>query len=402
MTAAKELPNVTVPVTRRMESIDMVRGVMMLLMVIDHARDYFSRVSGFDPTDPSQSWPALFATRWVTHLCAPGFIALAGVSVYLQRVKGKSAGETSRLLATRGLWLCFLEMTVVSFGWSFSQGIILQVIWAIGVAMIFLATLLWLPPLAIGTIGGGIIALHNLLDPIHPDRFSTAGLVWTLLHQGKSPLFFHHQMIALGGYPIVPWLGVICLGYAFGPVLMMTPARRQRLAAWLGAGMLLIFTLLRLADAYGDHFRFQHLATAERTVMSFLDVEKYPPSLHYLLATLGVVVLLYALFDRAAEKDWQRRARGFVEIYGRVPLFFYVLHIYLLHGAALVWTAEQHQNWRFWLTPYAVFIRHLAGWGYSLPAVYLVSVCTILVLYLPCRWFSRYKAEHRAWWLSYL
>ena len=189
MTAAKELPNVTVPVTRRMESIDMVRGVMMLLMVIDHARDYFSRVSGFDPTDPSQSWPALFATRWVTHLCAPGFIALAGVSVYLQRVKGKSAGETSRLLATRGLWLCFLEMTVVSFGWSFSPGIILQVIWAIGVAMIFLATLLWLPPLAIGTIGGGIIALHNLLDPIHPDRFSTAGLVWTLLHQGKSPCF---------------------------------------------------------------------------------------------------------------------------------------------------------------------------------------------------------------------
>ena len=402
MSVAKELPLALVRTTRRMESIDMVRGVIMLLMVIDHARDYFSMASGYDPTDPNHSWPALFATRWITHLCAPGFIALAGVSVYLQRLRGKSAGEMARLLVTRGLWLCFLEVTVVGFGWFFAPGIVLQVIWAIGVAMMFLAALQWLPPLAIGTIGGLIVVLHNLLDPINPDRFSSVGLLWTLVHQGKGPLFFHHQMFGIAAYPIVPWLGVICLGYAFGPVLRMTPERRQRVAVLLGAGMLLVFTLLRLTHAYGDHFRFEHLATPERTVMSFLDVEKYPPSLHYLLATLGVVVLMYALFDRAVSKDWLSRARGFVEIYGRVPLFFYVLHIYLLHSVALVWTAEQHENWRFWLSPYAVFIRHLPGWGYSLPVVYLVWLCTILALYLPCRWFSRYKAEHRAWWLSYL
>ena len=380
----------------------MLRGLMMLLMVIDHARDYFSSVSGFDPTDPTQSWPALFATRWITHLCAPGFIALAGVSVYLQRLKGKTAAEMSRQLAIRGLWLIVLEITVVDFGWSFSPGIVLQVIWAIGVAMIFLAVLQWLPPLAIGTIGGAIVALHNLLDPISPARTSTAGLLWTLLHQGKGPLLFHHQMIGIAAYPMIPWLGVICLGYAFGPILTMEPARRQRLSALLGASMLLVFTLLRFTHAYGDHIRFQQLATPERTAMSFLEVEKYPPSLQYLLATLGVVTLLYALFDRAVTQNWLPRARGFVEIYGRVPLFFYILHIYLLHTAALLWAAEQHENWRFWLTPYAVFIRHLAGWGYSLPVVYLVWFCTIAILYLPCRWFSQYKADHRTWWLSYL
>ena len=402
MSVAKEQQAATGRVTRRMESIDMLRGVIMLLMVIDHARDYFSKVSGFDPTDPSYSWPALFVTRWITHLCAPGFIALAGVSVYLQRMRGKSAGEMARLLATRGLWLCFLEMTVVDFGWSFAPGIVLQVIWAIGIAMLFLAILQWLPPVAIGTIGGAIVVLHNLLDPISPDRFSGEGLMWTLVHQGKSPLFFHHKMIGIAAYPIVPWLGVICLGYAFGPVLTMTPARRQRVAALLGAAMLLVFTLLRLTHAYGDHFRFEHLATPARTAMSFFQLEKYPPSLHYLLATLGFVLLMYALFDRATSQNWLPGVRGFVEIYGRVPLFFYVLHIYLLHSAALLWTAEQHMNWRFWLIPGAVFIRHLPGWGYSLPLVYLVWLCTILVLYVPCRWFSRYKAEHRAWWLSYL
>ena len=389
------------PGRRRLESIDLLRGLLMLLMAIDHTRDYFTSVSGFDPTDPARSWPALFATRWVTHLCAPGFIAVAGTSVYLQRQRGKWPGAMTKLLVTRGLWLMFLEVTLISYGWSFSLAPGLQVIWAVGASMVFLGALQRLSVRAIGIVGTAIVLLHNLLDPIRSTQFGGGAILWTLLHE-QGPLLLHGRLIGFVMYPLVPWVGVICLGYAFGPVATLDAARRQRLAGLLGSSFLAAFVVLRLVHGYGDHDRFERLGSPVRSAMSFLKVEKYPPSLHYLLATLGVVLLLYAVFDVAVTRDWAPRLRTFVEVYGRVPFFYYVLHIYLIHGAALVLTAEQHRNWRFWLMPGAVFLRHLDGWGYSLSGVYLVWLLVMLALYLPCRWFGRVKARRRDWWLSYV
>ena len=389
------------PASRRLESIDLLRGLLMLLMAIDHTRDYFTSLTpAVDPTDPAHSWPALFATRWITHLCAPGFLALAGSSVYLQRQRGKGPGEMARLLATRGLWLIFLEVTVISFGWSFAFAPGLLVIWSIGVSMLFLSTLQWFSTRTVGLIGAAIILLHNLLDHVKPGP-GAATVLWTLLHQ-PGPIFANGHPVVMVLYAVVPWIGVIAVGYAFGAVALMRPERRQRFASALGAAFLVIFAALRLLHGYGDHHVFKGMGSASQTSMSFLQVEKYPPSLHYLLATFGVLLLLYALCDRAVSSNWLGRARSFVETYGRVPFFYYVLHIYALHLGALLLTAALGLNWRFWLQPAAVFADHLSGWGFGLPGVYLAWLLLVLALYLPCRWFAGVKTRRRDWWLSYL
>jgi len=385
----------------RVKSIDLLRGLLMLLMAIDHARDYFYGGPRIDPTDPAAASVALYFTRWITHLCAPGFVALVGTSVYLQLQRGKSRAAVTRQLAVRGLWLILLEVTIVDYVWSFCFSPALQVIWTIGVSMLFLAALLRLSTVAIGIIGAAIVALHNLLDPIQASSFGSASIVWKLLHQ-QAPILFHDQMIGFVLYPLVPWIGVICLGYAFGPVTALPPARRLRLAVALGAVFLGLLSVLRIFHLYGDRMPLQPYPTAVQTLMAFFRVSKYPPSLHYLLATLGFLLLLYALFDLAATRKWLSPVRRFIETYGRVPFFYYILHIYLLHGVALILTAARGLDWHFWLQPGAVFFDHLDGWGYSLPVVYLVCLVAILVLYLPCRWFSQVKARRRDWWLSYL
>ena len=390
------------PVSRRLEGVDLLRGLLMLLMAIDHTRDYFtSAPPSLDPTDPVHSWPALFATRWITHLCAPGFLALAGASVMLQRQRGKSVGQLRRLLLTRGLWLIFLELTVISFGWSFVIAPALLVIWSIGVSMLFLALLQGLSTRAIGLIGAAIIVLHNLLDPITVAPGSGWYVPWTLVHQ-PGVIFAGGHPVSAVRYAIVPWIGVIAVGYAFGAVVLMGAARRQRVSLALSAVLLCAFTMLRLLHGYGDTFVFHHEATPAGTAMSYFEVQKYPPSLQYLLATFGVLLLLYALLDNAAERDWLRPARGFVETFGRVPFFYYVLRIYALHTAALLLSAARGLNWHFWLQPGAVFLDHLSEWGYSLRGVYLAWLLLVLTLYLPCRWFAKVKATRRDWWLSYL
>ena len=400
-TSAEAFPVPINPASRRLESVDLLRGLLMLLMAIDHARDYFSSVAGINPTDPVHSWPALFATRWITHLCAPGFIALAGTSVYLQRQRGRSRAQMARLLYTRGIWLVFLEVTVISFAWSFAPAPALQVIWAVGVSMIFLGTLQRLPVAAIGAIGAAIVLLHNLLDPISAESLGREAALWNLVHE-SGPLMLHGQMAGFVLYPLIPWTGVICLGYAFGPVVLFDPVRRQRVSAVLGLCFVAVFTVLRVFHLYGDAEAFEHLQTPGQTLMSFLDVSKYPPSLHYLLATLGVLLLLYAAFDVAVTRNWAAWLRHFIETYGRVPFFYYVLHLYLLHGAALLLALAEHRDWRFWLIPGAVFFKHLSGWGFNLAGVYAIWAMAVLVLYLPCLWFSRVKARRRDWWLSYL
>jgi uncharacterized membrane protein len=385
----------------RVESIDVLRGLLMVLMALDHARDYFSSAA-IDPTDPIHSWPALFITRWVTHLCAPGFILLAGASVYLQRQR-KSAATLTRALILRGLWLIFLEVTVVSFGWSFGFGLpILQVIWVIGVCMITLAGLQWLPTPAVGLFGAIVIVGHNLLDPIHASALGGWSDAWYILHE-RGWLTFHAHHIALYGYPVIPWIGVMGLGYCFGAVIAQGPERRQRISALLGIASLGAFILLRLTHSYGDPGSgFEHLDTRAHTLMSIFAVQKYPPSLHYLLATLGIVLLLFSMFDRAVEHARAPQLRAFFDVYGRVPFFFYILHIFLIHALALIVAAATVPTWRFWITPDVVFTSHLAGWGYSLPIVYLVCISVVLVLYPACAWFSRLKDRRRDWWVAYL
>jgi uncharacterized membrane protein len=387
------------PASYRLESIDLLRGLLMLLMALDHTRDFFSVPTG-DPGDPLTSWPALFATRWITHLCAPGFIALAGISVYLQRRRGKSAEQMTRMLLTRGVWLILLEVTVVSFGWAFSPSTYLQVIWAIGVSMICLGLLQRFSLAVAAAVGISILLLHNLLDPIRAASFGRWALLWNMIHEPLL-LRYHRGAIFVIIYPVLPWIGVILVGYAVGPFFCMAPQVRQRMAGLVGGLFLFVFSLLRIWHGYGDHRQFQHLASPSRAVMSFLDVEKYPPSLHYILATFGVLLLIYALFDAIATRGWLPPLRGFLQVYGRVPFFYYVLHLYLLHSAALLLSFHEHLDWRYFIRPLTPF-TYMAGWGLSLPLVYCVWLGVILALYLPCRWFGQIKARRRDWWLGYL
>jgi uncharacterized membrane protein len=338
------------PKRNRLEAVDLLRGLLMILMALDHTRDYFSNVA-IDPTDPLHSWPALFVTRWVTHLCAPGFVALTGVSVYLQRQRGKSVNEVTQLLATRGLWFLLLDVTLISFAWSFSLKYpFMNIISTIGLCMVGLAALQRLSVRDVGFIGALIVLLHNLLDPIQASDLHRFGDLWILLHQRGFMTYGGHPF-ALVYFPVLAWFGIMCLGYAFGPVLSTPYPTRLRVVLTLSAAFLLLFAALRILHGYGDSYRFQHLANRTQTAMSFFELQKYPPSLQYTLATLGVLLSLYGLFEAAIEHGWGARLRSFVEIYGRVPFRFYVLHIFLIHTAALLTTYAVHGDWRFWVGP---------------------------------------------------
>ena len=404
------LPGVTTTATpsalverpaRRLESVDLLRGLLMILMALDHTRDFFSSAN-VDPTDPLTSWPALFFTRWITHLCAPGFIALAGTSVYLQRHRGKTRPQLMKFLITRGCWLLFLELTLVDFGWFFKWPIpFFQVIWAVGASMIVLAFLQWLPVAAVGAIGAAIVVCHNLLDPIQSSSLGRYANLWKLFHE-SGMLQYHGQTIGMAFYPVFAWIGVICLGYAFGPVVVAAPARRRRIAVGLAGLFLGVFSILRVMSGYGDRFHWHPLATPMQSAMFFFEVRKYPPSLDYVLVTFGFLLLLYTVFDKAVSENWLPRLRGFIETYGRVPFFYYVQHIYLIHGTALLLAIATHSDWRLFIGPQALMGDHPANWGFSLPGIYCLWIFFVLVLYPSCLWFSRLRARRRDWWLSYL
>jgi uncharacterized membrane protein len=393
----------TAPATRfrRIESVDLLRGLLMIIMALDHTRDFFSAYR-ITPTDPMRSWPALFLTRWVTHLCAPGFVALCGTSIYLQRHRGKSISQLSRLLVTRGLWLILVDITVVSFALNFAWAPIFEVVAAIGTSMVCLAALLRLPTAAIGSIGAVIILFHNLLDPISASRLGSFGNIWKVLHQ-PGFLMYHAHPFAMVAYPALPWFGIMCLGYAFGAVVTARPPLRTRVSLGLAASFAIAFVLLRLFHGYGDPFPFLYLATPARTAMSFFNLMKYPPSLQFTLATFSVLLLLFALLDTSSLRDWLPRIRNFVDTYGRVPFFYFVVHLYLIHTAVVLCTLATGGDWRFWLSDRFVwqggFPPH---WGFSLPVIYAIWLAVVLALYLPCAWFGNLKARRRDWWLSYL
>ena len=397
---AQDDPLTTVALNRagvpRLDMVDLLRGLVIALMVLDHTRDYF-HISAytFDPTDPARTHVLLYLTRWVTHLCAPTFVFLAGVSVFLQGANGKDKSQLTRFLLSRGAWLIVLELTIISFAFNFALPFLfLQVIWAIGVSMILLAGLIWLPRAAAAIVGVLIVAGHQLLAPINPADLGALAPLWTLAFKmGPPPI--GPGFIA---YPVIPWFGVMCLGYALGPVFVQEPVRRNRMLFQIAITALALFCMLRALNAYGDPAHWRTYPTAMATVMSFFNVSKYPPSLLYVLITLGVSLLCMLALQRL---------RGLLAqvllAYGRTPLFTYVLHIYVVHGASLVvamlagYPASSHAN--FLADPFRLY---QAGFGFNLLVVYVVWLAILVALYPASRWFAEVKRRRREWWLSYL
>lgn len=374
----------------RLASVDVLRGLIIVIMALDHVRDYFTDVR-FNPLDPAHTTAALYATRWITNFCAPVFVLLAGMSAYFVG-RRLTTHELSRFLFTRGLWLAILEVTVISSLWAFNfrfeHGLLMQVVWAIGISMIVLSGLVYLPLRVIGTIGVAICVFHNLLDHVPMPESPVMKTVWAILHvQSFVPIGRVH-------YPLIPWVGVMACGYALASVFQMEAERRQRVLASLGASMVALFLGLRLINTYGDPVPWTTQSDHLGTLMSFLNVKKYPPSLDYLLATLGPTLMLLACLENV--RGWFASA---LQVFGRVPLFFYVLHLALAHLAAgMIAMAIGYGN---------AVLNNFPGdfpveWGFGLPAVYLAWALVVITLYPACRWFGELKRRRRDWWLSYL
>jgi uncharacterized membrane protein len=376
----------------RLDSVDLLRGLVMALMALDHTRDFFT-VSGWNPRDVTNT--ALFLTRWITHFCAPTFMLLAGLAAYLYGARGRSIAEISRFLITRGFLLILLEFTLVRVGWTFSFGfdqLTAGVIWAIGASMVALAALVYLPRAAIAGVALGLIAGHNLLDGIRAEDLGSASWFWHLLHQ-PGLLYQGNGVTVFVLYPIIPWIGVMAAGYVLGPVMELDPKSRRRWLLRLGASITAGFVLLRATNLYGDPASWTMQETWSATVVSFLNCEKYPPSLLFLMMTLGPALLLLAVFENV-----RGRFAQWLTTFGRVPLFFYVTHIYLIHGLAIVFALVMYPH----LAPSVFVSPNETAVALGLPGVYVVWLFVLILLYPLCRWFAELKQSQTARWWSYL
>jgi uncharacterized membrane protein len=392
---ARPTPATTSPTpaaARRLDHVDLLRGLVMVLMVLDHVRDYFSSVR-FDPTDLTRTSVALFATRWITHYCAPTFVFLAGASAWMAGTR-RTRGALARLLLSRGLWLILIEVTVISFGWYLSTrwtyGARAQVIWAIGASMVVLAGLVYLPRPVIAGLGLALVVDHNLLDGIPPEAFGAFAPLWHALHV-PGPLGILPVYVT---YPILSWIGVMALGYAAGPAVFSRQAEGPRRLVWAGALLVLAFVALRTLNGYGDPSHRLTSGSPTLLAMSFLNVTKYPPSLQFVLMTLGPALVVLALLHRAKGPV----AEAFVT-FGRVPFLFYVAHLYLVHALAVLAGMAQGFPGSSIRTVYRLLPE---GYGFGLPVVYLVWLGVVAALYPMCRRYAALKARSRAWWLSYL
>lgn len=376
-----------------MHSVDIVRGTVMVLMALDHVRDYVTNVR-IRPEDLSRASVALFATRWVTHFCAPAFFLLAGVGIGISMGRGRSSAHMSRLLLTRGLWLVFLDLTVSAMGWQFGFNLLpafALVIWALGWSMIVMAALVHAPRGVIASVSLAAIALHNLLDGLPPEALGRFAPLWHFVH---VPGFAIPGTLFIG-YPLVPWFAVMALGYVLAPIYEWTPARRRRVLVWSGALATASFVALRLVNGYGNPAPWSALRTPALTVAAFLNVNKYPPSLLFLLMTLGPI-----LVGLAYAEGLRGRVAGWLSVYGRVPLFYYIGHIYVAHAVAiLLGLAQSGELRRF---PVVSDPASIPPWfGVPLWGVYLCWIAVVLLMYVPCRWFARLKQERSDWWLAY-
>lgn len=393
-TAGLADPAIAAGARPRLNSIDLLRGLVLMVMALDHTRDFFG-TSAMNPRDVAE--PALFLTRWITHFCAPVFVLLAGMSAYLYGARGRTTGELSRFLFTRGFWLIAIEFTVVRLGWMFAFNLdyfIMQVIFAIGASMVVLAALVHLPRSVIATIGIVMIAGHNALDGIKAEDFGALGWVWNVLHV-PAMLSVGEGVRVFALYPLIPWVGVMAAGYALGPLFKAERAVRVQWLVLLGVAVTLGFVLLRLTNLYGDPQPWVAHESALATLLSFINAEKYPPSLIYLMMTLGPGLLLLAAFESA-----RGRIVDTVVTFGRVPFAYYIAHIYLIHALAVlyVWSSGGDTSWLFGVFP----PEKPAGYGLGLAGVYAVWLAVLVMLYPLCRWFAALKQRRNDWWLSYL
>lgn len=378
----------------RVQAVDIVRGLVMVIMALDHVRDLWSPTP-IRPEDITQTTGLLFFTRWITHFCAPTFVFLSGVSIWLYQQKQGRRGATSRFLLTRGLWLALLELVVVSFVlfWGYSM-LLIQVIWVIGWSMVLLAGLLWLPRAVLAGLAVLIIAEHDALPIIQPVTAENVG--WALLH--NSPFLQPLEPLppVLVAYSLGPWLGVMLAGYVVGPWFELPLARRTRVLRTAGVALLLLFAALRATNWYGDPVPWSAQPRGVGyTVLSFLNVNKYPPSLLFVCLTLGVALLLLSSVEGATGhlSRWLRT-------FGQVPFFYYLLHLLLISGGAWVWTRiafGQAVNLSF--TPPPTWPK---AYHPDLLRTYAVWLAVVLALYWPCRWYQGFKQRHSYWWLSYL
>ena len=385
----------------RIEAVDVVRGVIMILMALDHTRDYFGDVAA-SPTNLATASAALFMTRWITHLCAPVFFLLTGTGAFLAR-RRRSTAELSRYLVTRGLWLIFLEVglyrcLILQFNFDY-QVTVLTVLWALGWAMIVLSALVWLPAPVVTAIGAGIIVLHNLLDPISARTLGSLAPLWTALH-GPGVLFTDGRHMVFAAYPLIPWVGVTAVGYGLGQVYGWDGERRRAFLLRLGLALTAAFVVLRAINVYGDPSRWAVQRTSLFTLLSFVNTTKYPPSLLFLLMTLGPALI----FLRAVDQRTPALLRPAL-IIGKVPMFYFLLHFLLIHlltvVAALLRYGDVH--WMFESPSLDRFpITQPPGWPLPLPAVWLIWISIPVMLYPLCRWFAGVRQRRTDWWLSYL
>jgi len=400
---------------KRLDAVDAVRGAVMVLMLLDHTRD-FTHATGFqgDPLNPATTTPLLYLTRWITHLCAPTFVFLAGLGAGLMRLRNRPIPELAHFLWTRGLWLVFLEFTVVrvliTFNVHPSMLCFLQVIWSIGIGMIVLSVLVRLPSRAVLALGAVIVAGHNLLDAVQvqpwmgPDTPvpSALGKLWVVLHQGGVfPIAGFPSPVVLAIYPVLPWIGVIAMGYGFSEIYGWPAERRRRLLIGLGVGMAAAFLVLRYANGYGDPLHWSPQGDAVKTAMSFFNVQKYGPSLLFVLVTLVPAMLALGLIDG---RTLGSGLGGVLVTFGRVPLFFYGLQWLSAHVSGIVVAAIQGKTLEpFFMNFVQIFmLPQPPDIGGPLWVTYLCWIVGTVLLYFPCRWFAHVKATRREWWLSYL
>lgn len=381
---------------RRLPAIDRLRGLVMVLMALDHMRDFFDAdVMRFSPTDLDRTYPFLFFTRFITHFCAPTFTVLAGVSAYLYGATVKDPAALSKFLAARGLWLIFLDVVVISPIWGMGWGRIeLATLWAIGCGLVALAALSRLSPRIVLFVGLAIVFGHNLLDGIHAADLGAFGPWWSLLHEpGKLPFGTPGGVL----YPALPWIGVAALGYGLGPLFLEPAKRRDHTLYLVGGAALTLFVLLRFSNLYGDPHGWSPQRDSVFTLLSFLKVTKYPPSLLYLLVTLGGAALALPALERV--KGWIGAG---LTVFGRTPLFFYVLHLYVGVGAALAFTLARGYSLQD-IASWAKAGGPPADFGAGLAGAYVAWILVVLALYPLCRWFADVKRRRRdLWWLTYL
>jgi len=386
----------------RVQSIDVLRGIVMIIMALDHVRDFFHNDAfQHDPLNPATTTPILYFTRWITHFCAPTFVFLAGVSAWLSG-KRRTRAQLSGFLIKRGVWLIFIEAVIISLALTFNplyNAIIFQVIWAIGISMVLLGLIVRLPWKVIFTIGILIVACHNLLDYPEAARHHQVNFFWDLVHDGRFDIYTYapgHSLII--AYAFLPWTGIMIMGYCAGKLFepAMDAIKRQKILLTLGFGLIVLFIILRWINAYGDPDPWSVQRNGVATFLSFMNVHKYPPSLMYACITLGPSLIALALLEKV-----QNGFTTFVQVYGRVPFFYYVIHFYLIHTLTVIafFLSGYGKNDIVGQTP---FLFRPLTFGYDLWFVYIIWMVVVLLLYPVCKWYNKYKSVHYQWWLSYL